>query len=330
MSNSHWPRVSIIIPCFNNGEYIRESIESALNQTYSNVEVVVINDGSNDNSLWEIKRFAGRVKIIDQPNQGACLARNAGISASTGAFLMFLDGDDLLELNVIEKQMGHQRILEQEKIVFGDALLLHPDGSTESYPRPTMGGLKPKETAKFRNIMLFSPLTSQSLYPVGVIRSVGGFNPEVERGQEHDLNVRLYLNGFDFIYMGDLCYKHRMHQSPTRLSVVHKAKSFYHNIENFNSVVELVKNCPRKYESAENLQVLAEAAWRIARSRLRLGETSIARDFFSVSFKLSDVQHAYGSKLYRAAVILFGPIVAEYIGQFTRPLRMFATRQTLK
>ena len=115
MGNAQWPRVSLIIPCFNNEKYIQTSIESALNQTYPNVEVVVINDGSNDNSLWEIKRFAGRVEIIDQPNQGACSARNAGISIARGEFLKFLDGDDLLKPDVIEKQMEHSEVIGKKR-----------------------------------------------------------------------------------------------------------------------------------------------------------------------------------------------------------------------
>ena len=128
--------------------------------------------------------------------------------------------------------------------------------------------------------MHFSPLTLQSLYPVRAIRSVGGFNPKVERGQEHELNVRLYLSGFDFVYMADLCGWYRVHQAPTRISIAHRTRSYFHDIENFGSLIKLVQNGSRKYESAENLKVLAEAAWRIGRERLRIGRADDARVFF--------------------------------------------------
>ena len=92
------PFISVVIPCFNYAQYVTEAIESALSQSYPHKEVVVVNDGSTDDSLRVIQRFAGRVQIIDQSNQGSVAAYNRGFAAThpQGDLVIFLDADDLL------------------------------------------------------------------------------------------------------------------------------------------------------------------------------------------------------------------------------------------
>lgn len=92
--------ISIIIPNYNQGQYILEAIESALNQTYDNFEVIVVNDGSTDNSLEIARKYP--VKIINQTNKGLASARNTGIMNSKGDYLLFLDADDILLENCLE------------------------------------------------------------------------------------------------------------------------------------------------------------------------------------------------------------------------------------
>lgn len=91
------PRISVVIPCYNYAHYVGAAIESALAQDYAHIEVVVVNDGSTDDSLQVIQRYAPRVKIVDQPNQGSIAAYNRGFAESSGDVVIFLDADDLLE-----------------------------------------------------------------------------------------------------------------------------------------------------------------------------------------------------------------------------------------
>jgi glycosyltransferase involved in cell wall biosynthesis len=91
------PLVSIIIPCYNAEAWIAASVESALAQTWQDIEIVAVNDGSSDGGPAILRRYAGpKVQVIDQPNQGAAAARNAGLRAARGEFIQFLDADDLL------------------------------------------------------------------------------------------------------------------------------------------------------------------------------------------------------------------------------------------
>jgi len=88
--------VSVIIPCHNAADFVGDAIQSVLDQDYEPVEVIVVDDGSTDQSRFVIKAFDARVQLIEQSNQGACRARNVGASASHGDALLFLDSDDLL------------------------------------------------------------------------------------------------------------------------------------------------------------------------------------------------------------------------------------------
>lgn len=101
------PLVSIIIPVFNAGKYLDEAIRSALDQTWPRKEVIVIDDGSTDNSLAIAKTYENKqLKILTQKNKGASAARNLGIKEAAGEYIQFLDADDLLSKNKIESQIN--------------------------------------------------------------------------------------------------------------------------------------------------------------------------------------------------------------------------------
>jgi glycosyltransferase involved in cell wall biosynthesis len=97
------PRISVVIPCFNYARYVGQAIECALGQTYGNKEIVVVNDGSSDDSLEVISRYLDRIALIDQPNQGSIAAYSRGFAATTGDVVIFLDADDLLEPDALAR-----------------------------------------------------------------------------------------------------------------------------------------------------------------------------------------------------------------------------------
>lgn len=103
MSNDK-PKVSIVVPVYNCESYIEKCIQSLLNQTYRNLEIILINDGSTDQSLAIINRFVekdDRIICVCQENQGVAIARNNGISKAIGKYILFVDGDDYLELEYV-------------------------------------------------------------------------------------------------------------------------------------------------------------------------------------------------------------------------------------
>ena len=98
-------KVSVIIPNFNYADFVGEAIQSVLKQTYQNTEIIVVNNGSTDNSLEILRSFGDKILIVDQANLGQSGARNAGLAKSTGELIAFLDADDLWEPKKLEKQM---------------------------------------------------------------------------------------------------------------------------------------------------------------------------------------------------------------------------------
>jgi glycosyltransferase involved in cell wall biosynthesis len=102
------PLVSIIIPVYNVEKYLVEGIESAIAQTWSNKEIIIVDDGSTDNSFNIIQKYSvySNIKIIRQKNQGASAARNTGLAIAKGEYIQFLDADDLLSKNKIESQIN--------------------------------------------------------------------------------------------------------------------------------------------------------------------------------------------------------------------------------
>lgn len=109
-------KVSVIVPVYNTEKYIEECLDSILYQTYSNIEVIVINDGSTDNSQNIIKQYENNytnIKIINQTNLGVSYSRNVGISEATGDFIMFVDSDDIILKNYIEEMI---HILEENNL----------------------------------------------------------------------------------------------------------------------------------------------------------------------------------------------------------------------
>ena len=98
-------KVSIIIPCYNAEDWISESIESALNQSWSNTEVIVIDDGSSDRSRDIISSFGDRLRYEFGPNRGGANARNRGLAMSRGNWIQFLDADDIMLANCIEAKL---------------------------------------------------------------------------------------------------------------------------------------------------------------------------------------------------------------------------------
>ena len=106
----NWPLVSIIIPVYNVENYLERCIDSILNQTYSNLEVLLINDGSTDGSgklCEKLEDVDNRIKVIHQINSGSSIARNAGLKQAIGEYICFVDSDDWIELNMIEVMLSY-------------------------------------------------------------------------------------------------------------------------------------------------------------------------------------------------------------------------------
>jgi len=115
---SNNPLVSICIPTYNSGKWIKDTIHSALAQTWDNKELIIVDDGSVDNTYEVIKKFeSDKVKIFRQENKGACAARNKALKGAKGDFIQWLDADDLLAPNKIENQLRNSDLNPYSKVL---------------------------------------------------------------------------------------------------------------------------------------------------------------------------------------------------------------------
>lgn len=141
--------VSVIIPVYNKEKSIFASVASVLSQTYTDFELLIVNDGSTDKSMFEVSKFKDeRIRIINQQNQGVSVARNKGISEAKGEWILFLDADDLIlpycldELLRVQKKYG-------TSIVTGNFFIMDEQGKLTTYLHHSMCGLSRNN---FRNL----------------------------------------------------------------------------------------------------------------------------------------------------------------------------------
>jgi len=121
-------KVSVVIPVYNSERFLRDSLESVLQQTYSDIEIIAINDGSTDNSLEILKQFEKKIMIINQENMGLAKAVNAGIEKMSGHWLKWLSPDDVLYPNAIEILVDEAKKLSQNTILYSDWEIINQKG----------------------------------------------------------------------------------------------------------------------------------------------------------------------------------------------------------
>lgn len=118
--NSFNDLVSVVIPVFNSEKFLRKSIDSVLNQTYKNIEIIAVNDGSTDNSLQILNEFSDKIKIMSQSNQGLASVLNTGIKKIQGKWFKWFSPDDILYHDAIETLIKKANELPENTIIYSN------------------------------------------------------------------------------------------------------------------------------------------------------------------------------------------------------------------
>ncbi|MEO7705802.1 MAG: glycosyltransferase family A protein [Thermoflexales bacterium] len=132
MPDSQNPRVSVIVPTFNRAAFLPQAIDSALAQGYDNLEIVVVDDGSTDGTRSVLEPYIDRIRYVYQENQGAAVARNTAIAASSGEFIAFLDSDDIWLPGKLQIQMEVARLRPDIGMIASHAVTLDASGNAKS------------------------------------------------------------------------------------------------------------------------------------------------------------------------------------------------------
>lgn len=183
-------KVSVVIPCFNVEAHVETAVRSALQQAHPELEVIAVDDGSTDGTRAVLERMAtehrGRMIVIGQSNRGACAARNAGISVSTGEWLQFLDADDALVPGKIGRQLS---LAGTADAVVGSFRNRFDDGRTPTVVQPLTAD--PWE-ALVRTRM---GTTSANLFRRAAVLQAGSWDERLQSSQDYDLLFRLLKAG---------------------------------------------------------------------------------------------------------------------------------------
>jgi len=181
------PLVSVVIPCYEQAPYLAEAIESVLAQTYAQVEIVVVDDGSPDNTSRLAGRFPG-VRCVRQPNRGLAGARNAGIRESEGELVVFLDADDRLLPRALETGVARLRERPEAAFAFGRYHRMGPQGGRledDEQPRPEAD---PYSVFLRYN---YAGVPATGIYRRSALEEAGNFDETLPGAEDYDLGLRL-------------------------------------------------------------------------------------------------------------------------------------------
>ena len=180
------PVVSIVIPCYNQGSFLGEAIDSALRQTFPAIEVIVVDDGSTDTTAAVAGRYSS-VRYLDRPQLGAAAARTAGLTASRGNFVIFLDADDRLLPHAVTTALEYLHTNPDWAFVTGHVRIVTADGSVAGVPRQEHDGGGYLELLRANYIWTPGAVT----YRREVFDAVGTFDSAAGGSADYDLNLRI-------------------------------------------------------------------------------------------------------------------------------------------
>lgn len=249
-------KVSIIIPIFNAEKFLNKSIRSVINQTYNNIEIILVNDGSTDNSKKICEEFLKedkRIKLVNCENNGVSFARNLGLERSTGEYVFFLDSDDWIDQNTIEIMI--------KKADENDADIVkinHFNTYSKGKEKINNLNLVLKEKFKTKDLIVIEPKIREYLYAnTYLLNTVWGelikknlignilFDNEVTYGEDLLFNFKVLQNSKKMIFLKNAYYHYYINSSGINQN--YDFNILCKKIQNLNYVYgEIIKQCNEK------------------------------------------------------------------------------------
>jgi glycosyltransferase involved in cell wall biosynthesis len=193
--NSNTPEISVLISCYNASRWLHEAINSVLKQTYENFELILVDDGSEDetwNIIQSYQKTDNRIVTISKKNTGLADSLNVGISQARGKWIARLDADDLCEVTRLEKQLAFVRN-HPEVILLGTGFL-EIDAQDRIIKKNMYPSGHRQLVKKLERLQRFFPHSS-TFYCTEKVRQVGGYNLRIRRAEDKDLWLKLALHG---------------------------------------------------------------------------------------------------------------------------------------
>jgi glycosyltransferase involved in cell wall biosynthesis len=197
------PKISVIIPCYNHGQYVDEAVDSILASTFKDFEIIVINDGSTDDfTNQKLDRYdKPQTRVIKTVNQGLSAARNNGIKEAKGKYILPLDADDKIEKTYLEKAVNY--LENHPEVQFVTAWLQNFGYRSDIY--------QPKKCDLIK-LLCENILVVASVYPKSCWEKVGGYSVDMRKGYEDwDFWIKMLAAGFKYEVIGEplIYYRNR-------------------------------------------------------------------------------------------------------------------------
>lgn len=236
------PKISIVIPAYNASNYLAEAIDSALAQTYPNVEIIVVNDGSPDDGATAAvaAKYADKIRYFEKPNGGSSSALNMGIANMSGEWFSWLSHDDLYTPEKLAKQVEYINSLEIERsdlhrnIFFSASELIDANGKTIRKADENDSKKKSDKVRSFtHNAYLIAEPTVYNFHGCSCLvhkdafKDVGCFDEKLRLLNDLDLWYRFYAAGYKVHYIPEALVKGRVHSKQVSKSIGYS----YHNPE---------------------------------------------------------------------------------------------------
>jgi len=198
-------KVSIVIPCYNSGHFLPETVASALAQTYQDLDVIIVDDGSTDPATIQLLDTASwpRTRIIRRANGGPSAARNTAVAASDAEFILPLDADDTIEPTYVEKAVAAIAQRPDVGIVYCKAQRFGAESGPWNLPPYTL-----------REMVIDNVIFVTSLYRRSDWAAVGGYSETLRHGvEDYDFWVKLLALGRDVIQLDEFLFNYRIQET---------------------------------------------------------------------------------------------------------------------
>lgn len=310
------PKVSIIIPCWNAENYVRDAIGSCIGQSYKNVEIVVVNDGSTDESQAIISEYRDQIVSISTENNGPSKARNIGFEASTGELIKFLDADDYLWSGAIARQVDHMCSLKDNEFSVGESFRYQEDKNLfRKYPQWNHFSSEIDQVACFVRV---PPPTTNTLYRRNSLKKIGGFDNYLITREEVDLFFRYVLLGNMPRFLPYPIFVYRDYVSPERVSSMQLSEGYLSDLNFLRRACNSLDQVSGVLEFEKIKEALALGIWNMGRTMLRGGLPAEAKLFFELAEKCNNKNYIEGRFIYRFLVNCGNPMIAESVLNFAK------------
>lgn len=278
------PQVSVIIPTYNSASYLREAVESVLSQTYRDFEILVIDDGSTDETPEIVKRYGRQVRYLHQSNSGVAVARNRGISESQGQYVAFLDSDDTWFPRKLECQMEALTRARLARASSTAYLVTRSDLTPIAERQNHRHGAALEDLLLRGTIVFISTVVCEK----SLLDLTGGFDPTLSQCADWDMWIRL-AGHTEFVAVDEPLVNYRQHENNmSRNAQLLERDSLCVLEKAFAMELPAYLRAQRRYIFARNYMVLAGTYFQSGQYRdfVRCAVRAIALDFRHFTYLL--------------------------------------------